>query len=297
VLAQEEALLLGHHFIGTEHILLGLIHEEEGVAAKVLDSLGISLGAVRERVRETIGPAGSTTTGSPPFTPRAKKVLELALREALQLDHNYIGTEHMLLGLVREGEGVAAQVLVQLGAGLDRVRERVIEVLRTYEGMSGAAGLAPARARLPAVGGEQVAPAELPLAPDDLVTWEDAEAELRSGLGLHSTFTTEAEVDGVRYRTSTFQLRTPPTISVSVASAEVSRAAFDAFTDQSNADEPVEGLGEAASFNPEVGRLRVLQGSTLFVIVVGHHEDPLACATALARRALQRLGEGPSRQP
>ncbi len=100
VLAQEEARLLNHNFIGTEHILLGLIHEGEGVAAKALESLGISLEAVREKVEETIGPAGTSTTGSPPFTPRAKKVLELSLREALQLGHNYIGTEHMLLGLV-----------------------------------------------------------------------------------------------------------------------------------------------------------------------------------------------------
>src|ERR671911_147289 len=129
VLAQEEARLLNHNFIGTEHILLGLIHEGEGVAAKALESLGISLEAVREKVEETIGPAGSSTTGSPPFTPRAKKVLELSLREALQLGHNYIGTEHMLLGLVREGEGVAAQVLQKLGADLNRVRQQVIQLL------------------------------------------------------------------------------------------------------------------------------------------------------------------------
>jgi ATP-dependent Clp protease ATP-binding subunit ClpC len=133
VLAQEEARLLNHNFIGTEHILLGLIHEGEGVAAKALESLGISLEAVREKVEETIGPAGSSTTGSPPFTPRAKKVLELSLREALQLGHNYIGTEHMLLGLVREGEGVAAQVLVNLGADLSRVRQQVIQLLSGYQ--------------------------------------------------------------------------------------------------------------------------------------------------------------------
>jgi ATP-dependent Clp protease ATP-binding subunit ClpC len=132
VLAQEEARLLNHNFIGTEHILLGLIHEGEGVAAKALESLGISLEAVREKVEETIGPAGSSTAGSPPFTPRAKKVLELSLREALQLGHNYIGTEHMLLGLVREGEGVAAQVLVNLGADLSRVRQQVIQLLSGY---------------------------------------------------------------------------------------------------------------------------------------------------------------------
>src|SRR5579884_600851 len=138
VLAQEEARLLNHNFIGTEHILLGLIHEGEGVAAKALESLGISLEAVREKVEETIGPAGSATTGSPPFTPRAKKVLELSLREALQLGHNYIGTEHMLLGLVREGEGVAAQVLVNLGADLSRVRQQVIQLLSGYGNKEGA---------------------------------------------------------------------------------------------------------------------------------------------------------------
>jgi ATP-dependent Clp protease ATP-binding subunit ClpC len=137
VLAQEEARLLNHNFIGTEHILLGLIHEGEGVAAKALESLGISLEAVREKVEETIGPAGSSTTGSPPFTPRAKKVLELSLREALQLGHNYIGTEHMLLGLVREGEGVAVQVLVSLGADLSRVRQQVIQLLSGYQSPGG----------------------------------------------------------------------------------------------------------------------------------------------------------------
>ena len=137
VLAQEEARLLSHSFIGTEHILLGLIHEGEGVAAKALESLGISLEAVREKVEETIGPAGSAPTGSPPFTPRAKKVLELSLREALQLGHNYIGTEHMLLGLVREGEGVAAQVLVSLGADLSRVRPEVLQLLSARTGWEG----------------------------------------------------------------------------------------------------------------------------------------------------------------
>src|ERR1700689_1002903 len=140
VLAQEEARLLNHSFIGTEHILLGLIHEGEGLAAKALESLGISLEAVREKVEETIGPAGSAPTGSPPFTPRAKKVLELSLREALQLGHNYIGTEHMLLGLVREGEGVAATVLVSLGTDLNRVRQAVMQLLSGYVGSEGGSG-------------------------------------------------------------------------------------------------------------------------------------------------------------
>ena len=129
VLAQEEARLLNHSFIGTEHILLGLIGEGEGMAAKVLESLGISPGPVRQKIEETIGMSGTLPSGSPPFTPRAKKVLELALREALQLGHSYIGTEHLLLGLVREGEGVGATILVGLGADLGRVRQGVIMLM------------------------------------------------------------------------------------------------------------------------------------------------------------------------
>jgi ATP-dependent Clp protease ATP-binding subunit ClpC len=129
VLAQEEARLLNHNYIGTEHILLGVIHEGEGVAARALRSLGINLDAVRQEVDEIIGRGGSPPSGHIPFTPRAKKVLELSLREALQLGHNYIGTEHILLGLLREGEGVACQVLVKLGANLPKVRARVYELL------------------------------------------------------------------------------------------------------------------------------------------------------------------------
>ena len=144
VLAQEEARLLNHNYIGTEHILLGLIHEGEGVAAKALESLGISLEAVRSQVEEIIGQGGSSPSGHIPFTPRAKKVLELSLREALQLGHNYIGTEHILLGLIREGEGVAAQVLVKLGADLSRVRQQVIQLLSGYSGPGAASsGSAP----------------------------------------------------------------------------------------------------------------------------------------------------------
>jgi hypothetical protein len=129
VLAQEEARMLDHNYIGTEHILLGLIHEGEGVAAKALTSLGISLQAVRQQVEEIIGHGQHSPSGHIPFTPRAKKVLELSLREALQLGHNYIGTEHILLGLIREGDGVAAQVLVRLGADLNRVRQQVIHLV------------------------------------------------------------------------------------------------------------------------------------------------------------------------
>src|SRR5579872_5769167 len=145
VLAQEEARMLNHNYIGTEHILLGLIHEGEGVAAKALESLGISLEAVRQQVEEIIGQGQQAPSGHIPFTPRAKKVLELSLREALQLGHNYIGTEHILLGLIREGEGVAAQVLVKLGADLNRVRQQVIQLLSGYsQGKEAATAGAPA---------------------------------------------------------------------------------------------------------------------------------------------------------
>ncbi|MGH3498299.1 MAG: ATP-dependent Clp protease ATP-binding subunit [Nocardioidaceae bacterium] len=144
VLAQEEARMLSHNYIGTEHILLGLIHEGEGVAAKALESLGISLEAVRAQVEEIIGQGPQAPSGHIPFTPRAKKVLELSLREALQLGHSYIGTEHILLGLIREGEGVAAQVLVKLGADLNRVRQQVIQLLSGYQGKETATSGAPA---------------------------------------------------------------------------------------------------------------------------------------------------------
>jgi hypothetical protein len=148
VLAQEEARMLNHDYVGTEHILLGLIHEGEGVAAKALESLGISLEAVRQQVGEIAGRGEQAPPGHIPFTPRAKKVLELTLRESLQLGHSYIGTEHILLGLIREGEGTAAQVLVRLGADLNRVRQQVIQLLHGHQGKEPAsAGLR--RGRVP----------------------------------------------------------------------------------------------------------------------------------------------------
>ncbi len=142
VLAQEEARLLNHNYIGTEHILLGLIHEGEGVAAEALESLEISLDDARTQVHEIIGHGGQAPSGHIPFTPRAKKVLELSLREALELGHNYIGTEHILLGLIREGEGVGAQALANLGADLAVVRKRVIQLLSGNPGVEPAAGAA-----------------------------------------------------------------------------------------------------------------------------------------------------------
>src|SRR3974390_2483655 len=143
VLAQEEGRMLNHDYVGTEHILLGRMGEGEGVAAKALESLGISGEAVRRQVVEIIGRGQQAPSGHVPLTPRTKKVLELSLREALQLGHNYVGTEHILLGLIREGEGVAVQVLVKLGADPSRIREQVIQLLRGGQGKERAAAGAP----------------------------------------------------------------------------------------------------------------------------------------------------------
>jgi ATP-dependent Clp protease ATP-binding subunit ClpA len=164
VLAQEEARLLNHNYVGTEHLLLGLIHEGQGVAAMALESLGISLQAVRAEVEEIIGRGQRTPSGHIPFTPRAKKVLELSLREAKQLGHNYIGTEHILLGLIREGEGVAAQVLVKLAADLSRARGQVIGLLSGDAGTEEAA----ARTRLVRL-----------TVPDDLLEAQEQFAQVR----------------------------------------------------------------------------------------------------------------------
>jgi ATP-dependent Clp protease ATP-binding subunit ClpA len=157
VLAEEEARMLNHNWIGTEHILLGLIREDDGVAAKALESLGISLQPVRAQVEEVIGHGQQVPSEVIPFTPRSKKVLELSLRESLQLRHNYIGTEHILLGLIREGDGVAAQVLVKLGADLNRVRQQVIQLTSGQQPQPGrlppreGAPAAEAQARLDAI--------------------------------------------------------------------------------------------------------------------------------------------------
>ncbi len=157
-LAQGEARRRNHGWIGTEHILLGLIHVGDGVAGRTLESLGISLDAVRQQVEEIIGRGQQAPSGHIPFTPRAKKVLELSLREALQLGHNYIGTEHILLGLLREGDGVAAQVLAKLGADLDRVRQQVIELLHGHEGQdAGSAGSRPGERASAGLPGEVLA--------------------------------------------------------------------------------------------------------------------------------------------
>jgi ATP-dependent Clp protease ATP-binding subunit ClpC len=129
VLAQEEARALAHNYIGTEHLLLGLLREEEGIAARTLESLGVTIEEVRAQVARIVGQGDVAETGQIPFTPRAKRVLELALREALSLGHNWIGTEHVLLGLVREGEGVAMQILRDRGVTAEQIRDAVVRTL------------------------------------------------------------------------------------------------------------------------------------------------------------------------
>ena len=153
VLAQEEARTLKHNYIGTEHILLGLLREEEGLAARVLESLDITVERVRAQVVRIVGSGEEVTSGQIPFTPRAKKVLELALREALSLGHNYIGTEHILLGLVRENEGVAARILLDFDADSEKIRNEVIRMLsgpggrRQGQGAGAGAGSGPGPGR------------------------------------------------------------------------------------------------------------------------------------------------------
>ena len=144
VLAQDEARALKHNYIGTEHILLGLLREEEGLAARVLESLDITVEEVRAQVARIVGQGDEVTTGQIPFTPRAKKVLELALREALSLGHNYIGTEHILLGLVRENEGVAARILLDFDADAEKIRNEIIRMLSGPGRRQGGSGAGPA---------------------------------------------------------------------------------------------------------------------------------------------------------
>lgn len=281
VLAQEEAGLLDHNFIGTEHILLGLVREGDGVAGKALEALGISLQEVRDKVKDTIGPAGGPTQGAPPFTPRTKKVLELSLREALELGHDYIGTEHILLGLVREGEGVAAQVLVLLGAELSGVRQTVVEALW------GSAARGHPRA---GVAGENVERAEVPAPARVLFGWDDA----AEALGLQSLLgdprTERTEIHGVVYDTCFYVPRQPPDIRVSVAGAVVTREAFDAYTRDHVPDaETIEGLGDASAYSPIRRALRVLVGATLIVVEVHRSEGPKDLALVAARRVLDNL--------
>ena len=281
VLAQEEARLLNHNFIGTEHLLLGMLGEDQGVAATALATLGVTLPAVREKIAESVGPAG-TLSESPPFSPRAKKVLEHSLREALHLGHSYIGTEHMLLGLVREGEGVGARVLIALDAPLARVRDTVIGLLAGTHSIE-----------RNAVGPEGVRPSSRTINPADLLTVGDIEAALERTPQIEAS-SESAEIDGVDYRIVSFAPMMFPSVTVAVVDGTVSREGFDQHTAalaarDANWAQPVDGIGDAATCNPRFGALRFLAGSVAVVITVKQHNDPIGLATALARVVVSRL--------
>lgn len=277
VLAQEEARLLGHDVIGTEHFLLALIHEGDGIAAQALDSLGVSLTGARAQVQELRPPLEGRAGGSLPFTARAKNVLELSLREALQLGHNHIGTEHMLLGLVREGEGRGIQALAALHVTARAVREAVMRLLSGDSPSSDAA-----------VAADQVERIGLPFDPAALLT-EDEAAELIHGWLVVDSNVEQAVLEDITYATVVHRAA-PPQILVTVVGARVTRASFDRSSALIGDAEPVEGVGDAAAYSPRRRSLRVLSGESVFVVRVDNHPHPKAAATAVAVKAVAHLG-------
>ena len=278
--AQEECRLLKHDHIGPEHLLLGLLQEAEGVAARTLDALGITVPAARDLLVTNVGLGVSSPTGTPPFTPGSKKVLEQAEREAMQLGHPAIGTEHLLLALVHEHHAAATGLLLAFGADQVAVRNKVLQLI---------SGGRP----LPAVDADDVRPVRSPVSPSDLLTAEDIEAVLRDHAIQGSTSTGHDHVDGVAYRWTSFQPFAVPSLWLAVANADVSVEAFDRFTQRARRPDeatPVDGLGDRATFNAAAGALRVLSGSTLFVVrVTGGRERTLDLAVAVAQKALVRL--------
>jgi hypothetical protein len=281
VLAQEESRLLRHDQIGTEHILGGLVYEGEGVAAQALTSLGVTLKDVREAVLSTVG-EGTTepSTASPPFTPRAKKLLERSLREALHLRHNHIGPEHLLLALVHEEACRGSDVLVALGVEPEKVRAVV-------QGLLGRSD------PLLKIAAEDVTLTDTPLDPATLLTLDDVDAALREHPIVDRPKSGGRHVGGVHYQWCSFSARAAPTIWFAVAAAEVTVAALErAVGGPDDADwvAPVEGVGDRASFDRRTSTLTVLSGSTLFVITVAEaRNESLELTSALARKVLRRL--------
>ena len=278
VLAQEESRLFRHDFIGTEHLLLGLLREGEGVGAEALTALGVSLTSARDLVEVIVGRGGAPSPGAPPFTPRSKRALEMSLREAFELGHDHIGTEHLLLGLVRESEGVAGQVLARLGLAPSDVVEQVKAVLGAVPGR---------RDPLDAVAGDDVEAAEPPDA-TRLLPWSDASEVLAAALASQPR-AQRREIHGVVYETCAYAPEPLPEILVSVAGAEVSRGAFDAHTERLPGAAPVEGLGDAATYDAGTSSLRMLVGTTLVVVQVRLHPEHRRIALDVARRVLANL--------
>lgn len=279
VLAQEECRFLRHQAIEPEHLLLGLLQEGEGTAAQVLATERIAAADAREAVVTIVGQGVGATEGTPPFTPTSKRVLETSLREALELGHSYIGTEHLLLAMTREDSGAATDVLVRFGAEPDVVRVKVLELLASAD-------------PLPVVHSEDVQMAGTPPDPAGLLTTEDVEAIWRDHalVGLRSNGTTN--VDGLGHRWSSIQPLVLPTAWLAVTGGDVTPEAFDRYSADVGPDvaDPVDGVGDRATFNRRAGALRVLSGSTLFVVrVTGSQGRSLELATALARRVVARL--------
>lgn len=278
--AQEECRLLKHEEIGPEHLLLGLLQEGDGVAARALDALGVTIPAARDLLVTNVGLGVSSPSGTPPFTTASKKVLEQSVREALQLGHSFIGTEHLLLAMVHEDHGAATGLLLAFRADQVAVRNKVLQLI---------SGGQP----LPAVNGDDVQAIGTPVSPFELLTAEDIEAVLRDDAIHGSTSTGHEHVDGVAYRWTSFQPFAVPSLWLAVAAADVSPEAFDRFTRSTGHRDqvtPVEGLGDRATFNGGAGALRVLSGSTLFVVrVTGGRDRTLDLAVAAARKALVRL--------
>lgn len=279
MLANEEARLLDHNFVGTEHILLGLINEGDGTAARTLTALGVTAEAVRELVEETIGPADAPHVDPAPFSPRAKKTLELALREALGLNQNYIGTEHLLLGLIREREAVAAQILVAIAGDLTLVRQKLLSVLAGEPGRPHP---------LAAVDGGDVEVASLPVRPSSLLGWQDV-LPILAGAVAADAQTRTAYVGGVTYETCTYLRERLPEISISVAAARVTREAFDRYGDRLDGVEELDAIGDAATYSAETQSLRVLVDGVVLVARVQRHHDPRGTAIAVAKRAVANL--------
>ena len=278
VLARDQARRGNHDHIGPEHLLLGLLQEGDGVGAHALAGLGVSLTSAMAVVDEVVGRGTAPPTDTPPFTPRAKLALELSLREAIRLGHNYIGTEHLLLGLVRESERVPNQVLTTLGLDPAAVDAEVMALL---------GGMPGRRHPLDAVAGDDVEPAEAVDVAQLLPPGEAFEILIAALASQPSTDRTE--VHGVAYDTCAYRPEPLPEILVSVAAAEVSREAFDGFTEQLPEATPIEGLGDAATYDPDTSALRMLVGTTLVVVQVRHHEERQRIAVDVARRVLASL--------
>lgn len=297
-LAQHGALSLNHGHIGTEHLLLGLVNEGEGVAARAIESFAIPPEAVRSAVEE-ISPPGRAASARPlSFTPGFKRVLERSLRESQQLQHVHIGTEHLLLGLVHVGEGAGALALESLGVDAVLLRQRVVALLGVD-----ASGRALPRPdpepdeRSPVVTafpGEVIAagpgaePAPFEVVPGELVTRADVEAVLREAARTDRTVEMGWLVGTIEHRSCDFQPGLLPIVTVSVAGASVTREGFDTLTAATRRT-AVGDLGDAADIEASSGAVRVLSGGTVFSVTVRRHHDGRAIAIALARKALERL--------